>query len=138
MSLGLGIALNNALAAFEGFLGKPSEFVRTPKFGLEQSADSRWKRRAGKLAKKSRKAWQPYLELAFGFYMLGCIMMSLLQYRVTVGVPFLALFMVGYFYVALMSFYGQRVAAGQPGADQTSEQPEPQAVKQSDAGSSQM
>jgi len=123
MSLGLGIALNNAIAAFEGFFGKSSEFVRTPKFGVEQSMDSRWKSRARKLQKKKRRAWQPYLELALGFYMLGCIVISLLHYRVTVGVPFLALFMVGYFYVALMSFYGRRVVAGEAAQDAPDTEP---------------
>lgn len=33
MALSLGLSLHNAQAVLQGFFGKPSEFVRTPKFG---------------------------------------------------------------------------------------------------------
>ena len=38
MALGVGVSMNNARAAFEGFFGKSSEFVRTPKFGLSSKS----------------------------------------------------------------------------------------------------
>ena len=35
MALSLGMSLHNAYAVLKGFFGQPSEFVRTPKFGLD-------------------------------------------------------------------------------------------------------
>jgi hypothetical protein len=35
LSISMGLALHNAQAVFEGFSGKKSPFIRTPKFNLE-------------------------------------------------------------------------------------------------------
>ncbi|MCB0841053.1 MAG: glycosyltransferase family 2 protein, partial [Bacteroidetes bacterium] len=40
LSLALGISLNNAIGVFEGFLGKKSSFIRTPKFNIIDEQDS--------------------------------------------------------------------------------------------------
>jgi cellulose synthase/poly-beta-1,6-N-acetylglucosamine synthase-like glycosyltransferase len=38
---GIGLAVNNSRAVFEGMLGRPSEFVRTPKLGARAERDRR-------------------------------------------------------------------------------------------------
>jgi len=109
MALGIGISLNNAKAALEGFFGKGGEFVRTPKFGVSRGQDSAWKNRLGFLGAKGRL--QALIELLFGLYLACCALLCFVHRRVTIGLPFLFMFMVGYFYVSLTSLYGQWAAA---------------------------
>ena len=42
LSVFLGLSVHNALAVFEGLMGKKSPFVRTPKFNIKDKKDS-WK-----------------------------------------------------------------------------------------------
>ncbi len=112
MALGIGIALNNARAVFAGFFGRPGEFVRTPKFGVV-ARDNRWKKEVRR-ARQSlpRIKLQPFVEFAIGLYLLGCVIMCFTndpRQRLTIGVPFLCLFMVGYFYVPLTTWFGHRL-----------------------------
>jgi len=102
MALGIGISISNALAAIEGFFCKGGEFVRTPKFGVEADRDRRWKKNLTSF-KEFRRTYLPIIELAFGVYMLGCVIMCIQQHMALYSVPFLVLFSVGYFYVALTS-----------------------------------
>ncbi|MFQ5423775.1 MAG: cellulose synthase family protein [Phycisphaerae bacterium] len=109
MSLGVGIALNNARAAFEGFVGKSSEFVRTPKFGIAGNDAPKWQEHATRhrLDPKRIQAW---CELAMALYLICCVAYTI-YLRVWVGLFFMTLFMVGYVYVALLTFYGQYVGS---------------------------
>jgi cellulose synthase/poly-beta-1,6-N-acetylglucosamine synthase-like glycosyltransferase len=110
MSLGIGIALNNARAVIDGFFGASGEFVRTPKFGLTSQGGGDWKRHLSVMhGHRKRGRWQPCLELAIGLYLMACLIMCLGDTRVTIGVPFLCLFMVGYLYVALTTWFGHRL-----------------------------
>ncbi|MFH1746013.1 MAG: glycosyltransferase [Planctomycetota bacterium] len=107
MAVGIGIAFNNAFAALEGFFGKTGEFVRTPKFGEEANKPGGWRRRAG--AFKFKKSWQAWGELAMGLYLTACLV-GLLFFdewltRVSAAIPFLLMFIIGYFYVAFQTFY---------------------------------
>lgn len=112
MSLGVGIALNNARAVIDGFFGGSGEFVRTPKFGVTAGVSTDWKRRlVAHRAGQKRIKWQPFAELAVGLYLMACLMMCLGDMRVTIGVPFLCLFMVGYLYVSLTTWFGHKFAA---------------------------
>ncbi|MCZ6815917.1 MAG: glycosyltransferase [Planctomycetota bacterium] len=112
MSLGVGVSLNNARAAFEGFFGKSSEFVRTPKFGLASSDDDIWKRKSGGhgLDPKRVQAW---CECAMAVYLIGCVAYTM-YLRIWIGVFFLTLFMIGYVYVAMLTLYGHRLASRAP------------------------
>ncbi|MBN1342199.1 MAG: glycosyltransferase family 2 protein [Phycisphaerae bacterium] len=107
MSVGIGISLNNARAAIEGFFGKPGEFVRTPKYGVDTAEDGRWRGRAKTF--RYRVKLQPYLELAIGVYLVWCVIMALRDPGTICGAPFLVLFASGYLYVSLSTFYGQFV-----------------------------
>ena len=114
MALGLGISFNNARAALEGLFGKDSEFVRTPKFGVGAGAHE-WKTKAGRIVgRKRRGRLQPWLELGVGLYLLVAMVLCCTRIRVTASVPFILLFIVGYFYVSLATFYGRWVTAHQP------------------------
>jgi cellulose synthase/poly-beta-1,6-N-acetylglucosamine synthase-like glycosyltransferase len=101
MALGVGISLNNAKAVIEAvwsaFRHKPSEFVRTPKYGMV-GQDRTWKRSS--VFTFSRLAL-PIVEIAFGCFMSAWIMISLCYQFAMTSIPFLMIFAGGYFYVGL-------------------------------------
>jgi hypothetical protein len=115
MSVGIGIGLSNVKAVLEGLLGKKNEFISTPKFGLSSPHDTIWKTRTARPGRKFKIL--PFIELLFGLYLLACIVGSLVRYRqITISIPFLLLFMAGYFYVGiatLRSLYAARAQAVQ-------------------------
>ncbi len=104
MAVGMGISLANAVAVLEGLFGHQSEFIRTPKYGVSGAESGQaWKRRAS--AFKHRTTWLPAAELALGFYLLACIAAALYLDRDVSCVPFMFIFMTGYFYVGGSSIY---------------------------------
>jgi cellulose synthase/poly-beta-1,6-N-acetylglucosamine synthase-like glycosyltransferase len=111
MALGIGISLNNARAVLEALFGKPSEFVRTPKLAIESQDDKRRRQRAQRYRTRRLDIW-PFLEFFFGCYMAAAVICSLVVNSdrgiITIGAPFLALFMCGFFYVSLQSFATRR------------------------------
>ena len=112
MSLGAGISLNNARATLEGFLGGgKSEFVRTPKFGVEGGHRNEWKRRSGYGLPVTFK-WQPYCELAIGVYLLACLVFCALAGWAMLGMLFMGIFSVGFVYVGLASLRSLKLGAG--------------------------
>jgi len=115
MAVGIGIALNNAIACLEAIFGHESEFVRTPKYNI---VNKKPKHHAGEKKHKpapkakfasvipipSLKKWTVLIELAFGFYMLACTAFALQHgWRAAVCVPFLLIFATGYLYVGFSS-----------------------------------
>lgn len=109
MAVGIGIAFNNALAALDGFFGRTGEFVRTPKFGDASIQNGAWRSRLRGL--RIRSTWRAWAEIGMGFYLLGCfVAVFFFEHwvdRVSMALPFLAIFVVGYFYVALQTLYTQ-------------------------------
>ncbi len=105
MSLGVGIGLNNAKAVFEAIWGamrrKPSEFVRTPKYGV--TGQNRFKSRSSVLTFK--RLWLPFLEILFGIYLATCIAISLVYSFGYSTIIFLLIFAGGYFYVGFASLH---------------------------------
>jgi hypothetical protein len=91
MSLGVGVSLNNARAALEGLLGHESEFVRTPKFGVTANGVASTRRVSDR--RRRSRIFQGCLELVFGVYLLGCVLLTTFNLRATWGLPFLVLFM---------------------------------------------
>jgi len=107
MGVGIGIAVNNASAAVEGFFCKAGEFVRTPKFGDKADQVGNWRQRLHGF--KFRGAWKAWLELGIAMYLTACLC-TLFFFdnwfeRVSAALPFLGLFIFGYYYVAFQSFY---------------------------------
>jgi len=99
MSLGIGLSVNNSKAVLEAFLGRHTEFQRTPKFKIENK-DDKWyhKRYYG------RSSPTVIIELLLGIYFTFNIYFAYIN-RIYVSIPFLMIFQVGYFYVAFLSLY---------------------------------
>ncbi len=107
MAVGIGIALNNAVAALDGFFGRTGEFVRTPKFGDAVQTTRDWRCRLG--AFQLKRNWQAWAELSMALYLAACAGLLLMFdhwfERVSMALPFLLIFIVGYFYVSFQTFY---------------------------------
>lgn len=125
MGLGVGISLNNAKAVLEAIWGairkKPSEFVRTPKYGVTGKARQSYAR--GKQENSAPRVPQfltlkrlalPIVEIAFGCYMASCIWISVWYLcglwpdqpkSGIASLPFLLIFAGGYFYVGVGSVF---------------------------------
>jgi cellulose synthase/poly-beta-1,6-N-acetylglucosamine synthase-like glycosyltransferase len=110
MGLGIGLAFSNARAVLEALLGVKSEFVRTPKYRVEETTDATWKRKKY----KRKRGLLPLLELAFAFYFLLAIAYSA-RLHMWGTIPFLLLFFFGFGYMGVMSILqtasGKRLAA---------------------------
>jgi cellulose synthase/poly-beta-1,6-N-acetylglucosamine synthase-like glycosyltransferase len=90
MATGIGLTLTNTRAVMEALLGVRSPFQRTPKYGTANPA--RYRRSS---------QWLPWINLAIGSYFLMTV-----AYAVSVEnfltVPFLLLFVLGYYYSGLL------------------------------------
>ncbi len=97
MALGIGLTVTNTGAVLEALVGKQSAFARTPKYRVESKKD---KVKAGNYRK--RLGWVPWVEL-----LIGCYFAVTVYYAVDnenyITVPFLLLFVLGYWYTGLMS-----------------------------------
>jgi hypothetical protein len=109
MAIGIGLCVNNAKAVVEAIFGKPSSFVRTPKYRIERGGES-WAHK--KYLRKS--GWMPLAEVGIGLYFLATVVYAV-QNENYATVPFLCLFVWGYLYTGAMSLaqvYLERLAAG--------------------------
>jgi cellulose synthase/poly-beta-1,6-N-acetylglucosamine synthase-like glycosyltransferase len=110
MALGIGLAFSNARAVLEALLGVKSEFVRTPKYRVEETSDATWKRKKY----RRKRGLLPLLELGFAFYFLLAIFYSA-RLHMWGTIPFLLLFFFGFGYMGVMSLLqtasGKRLAA---------------------------
>jgi len=110
MGLGIGLAFSNARAVLEALLGVKSEFVRTPKYRVEDTTDATWKRKKY----KRKRGLLPLLELSFALYFLLAIAYSA-RLHMWGTIPFLLLFFFGFGYMGVMSLLqtasGKRLAA---------------------------
>jgi len=97
MSLGIGLTVTNTKAVLEALLGIQSSFKRTPKYRVEKRGE---KSQAAKYRK--RLGIIPWIEL-----LIGCYFALTIWYAITnenyFTVPFLLLFVVGYWYTGLLS-----------------------------------
>jgi cellulose synthase/poly-beta-1,6-N-acetylglucosamine synthase-like glycosyltransferase len=104
MALGIGLTVTNTRAVLEALLGKQSEFTRTPKYHVESKKD---KVRANNY--RRGLGWVPWVEL-----LIGCYFAITVYYAIDnenyITVPFLTLFVLGYWYTGLMSLLQGRFA----------------------------
>jgi len=111
MGLGIGLAFSNARAVIEALLGVKSEFVRTPKYRVENTHDESWKRKKY----KRKHGWLPLLELSFAVYFVFAIAYAV-RMHMWGPIAFLLLFCFGYGYMGMMSLLqssgGKRLASG--------------------------
>jgi cellulose synthase/poly-beta-1,6-N-acetylglucosamine synthase-like glycosyltransferase len=98
MALGIGLAFSNARAVFEALLGVKTDFIRTPKYRVEETTDATWKRKKY----KRKRGLLPLLELSFAIYFLLAITYSI-RLHMWGTIPFLTLFFFGFGYMGVMS-----------------------------------
>ncbi len=98
MALGIGLAFSNTRAVLEALVGVKSDFLRTPKYRVEQTNDETWKRKKY----KRKRGLLPLLEVSFSIYFLLAIMYAI-RMHMWGTVPFLFLFFFGFGYMGLMS-----------------------------------
>lgn len=96
MSLGIGMAVSQTIAVFEGLFGRDVTFVRTPKGG---DVDGQGSRLPAYLA---RVGWTPFVELGLAVY-FGLATVLVVERGWFASVPFLVLFGFGFGYVGLSS-----------------------------------
>jgi cellulose synthase/poly-beta-1,6-N-acetylglucosamine synthase-like glycosyltransferase len=97
MALGIGLTITNTKAVLEALVGQQSAFARTPKYGVERK-----KQKVGKTIYRKRLGWIPWVELLIGCYFASTVYYAL-DNENYITVPFLLLFVVGYWYTGLMS-----------------------------------
>ncbi len=95
--LGTGISVNNSKAVLEGFLGRQSGFIRTPKYGIEKKED-KW---YGKLYSVPFSSLS-MVELLLGLYSLTGLLLFLFYSKYFIS-PFLLIYTAGFFYVFSLS-----------------------------------
>jgi glycosyltransferase involved in cell wall biosynthesis len=100
MSVGVGLSINNARAVISGFFRRGGEFVRTPKHavGTPEAAA------AARRYRGVRPWFFSLCEFAMGCYFVAIAAYSLMH-RMYGALPFQALFIVGFFYLSLLSFF---------------------------------
>jgi hypothetical protein len=98
MALGIGLTITNSKAVLEALAGHQSPFARTPKYRVVNKRDK------AIAAKKYRKrlGWVPYIELLIGTYFALTVWYAVANENY-ITVPFLFLFVFGYWYTGLMS-----------------------------------
>lgn len=109
MALGVGMSINNGKAVLEALLGLDSEFVRTPKYGVESRNQA-----AGKKARyKAGKSLCLWIELAMAVY-FGYLAWLAIEREQWGSLPFLALFLGGFLFVAAGSLFKRLSMGFQP------------------------
>jgi hypothetical protein len=103
MSLGIGLAINNAKAVLEALLNQQSGFTRTPKTGAEGK-----KVAAVKKSYRGDKTLLPILELVFATYFTGALWFAV-DKDIYTSVPFILLFQLGFLYVGVSSLLQGRL-----------------------------
>jgi hypothetical protein len=119
MSLGIGLTVTNTKAVFEALLGIQSSFKRTPKYRVEKRGE---KSKAAKYRK--RLGIVPWIELLIGCYFALTIWYAIVNENYFT-VPFLLLFVVGYWYTGLLSLLQGRFEHWRSGANLDESSPKP-------------
>ena len=104
MALGIGLTITNTRAVLEALVGKQTAFARTPKYRVESKKD-----RIGAKKYRRRLGWIPWLELLIGAYFALAILYAI-ENENYFTVPFLFLFVIGYWCTGLMSLLQGRFA----------------------------
>lgn len=119
MSLGIGLTVTNTRAVIEALLGIKSSFKRTPKYRVEKRGE---KSMAAKYRK--RLGIVPWIELLIGCYFALTIWYAIVNENYFT-VPFLLLFVVGYWYTGLLSLFQGRFERWRSGANFEESSPKP-------------
>jgi cellulose synthase/poly-beta-1,6-N-acetylglucosamine synthase-like glycosyltransferase len=111
MALGIGLTVTNTRAVLEALTGKQTAFARTPKYRVESKKD-----RVGAKKYRKRLGWVPWLELLIGTYFALAVFYAI-DNENYFTVPFLLLFVIGYWVTGLMSLLQGRFAGLSVGSE---------------------
>ena len=100
LSVSMGLSLHNAFAVIEGYMGKKTPFVRTPKFNLKENKDV-WK---GNKYLVSSLNLLTVLEIVFALYFLYGIFTAF-KYKDYAMLPFHIMLFLGFAYVSFYSLF---------------------------------
>ncbi|HXM09818.1 MAG TPA: cellulose synthase family protein [Terriglobales bacterium] len=111
MALGIGLTITNTRAVLEALIGKQTPFARTPKYCVESKKDkifgTKYRKRLG---------WIPWIELLIGTYFALAVFYAI-DNENYFTVPFLLLFVIGYWCTGLMSLLQGRFAGLSVGSE---------------------
>jgi len=111
MSLGIGLTITNTIAVLEALVGKQTAFARTPKYRVESK-----KGKVGAKKYRKRLRWVPWVELLIGTYFALAVFYAI-DNENYFTVPFLLLFVVGYWVTGMMSLLQGRFAGLSVGSE---------------------
>lgn len=111
MALGIGLTVTNTRAVLEALTGKQTAFARTPKYRVESKKD-----RVGAKKYRKRLGWVPWLELLIGTYFALAVFYAI-DNENYFTVPFLLLFVIGYWVTGMMSLLQGRFAGLSVGSE---------------------
>jgi len=98
MALCIGLCINNAKAVIEALINYKSDFNRTPKYNVKNNKDS-WFRKKYRV----KLSYLSVFEIILGFYYAFIVYFSVKRHNFA-SIPFLLLFLTGFFYVGILSF----------------------------------
>jgi hypothetical protein len=96
LAVGIGLALSNGRAVVEALVNHSSEFSRTPKFGIRGNI------RGWRPSRYTLRSALPVVELLIAVYFTYLLIATALAGNY-LSLPFVALFQVGFVYVAVTS-----------------------------------
>jgi hypothetical protein len=99
MAVGIGIGVSNSRAVLEALFGVHSAFQRTAKYKLDGN-----KKTVRPKVYRRAAGWIPLVELAIGTFFLGTVAYGF-ESRNYATVPFLVIFVLGYYYIGFMSMF---------------------------------
>jgi len=111
MALGIGLTVTNTRAVLEALAGKQTAFARTPKYRVESKKD-----KVGAKKYRKRLGWVPWIELLIGAYFALAVFYAI-DNENYFTVPFLLLFVIGYWVTGLMSLLQGRFAGLSVGSE---------------------
>ena len=122
MALGVGLTITNTKAVMEALFGVQSAFARTPKYRVKEKGE----KSQAKVYRK-RLGIVPWIELA-----IGCFFAWTVWYAVSTEnfftVPFLLLFVFGYWYTGLLSLLQGRFERAANAGQEMHEKPYPMGI----------
>jgi cellulose synthase/poly-beta-1,6-N-acetylglucosamine synthase-like glycosyltransferase len=123
MALGIGLTVTNTRAVMEALFGVSSSFKRTPKYRVQAKGEK------SIAARKYRKrlGFVPWIELLIGSYFAAAVYYALSNENY-ITVPFLIIFVIGYWYTGLMSLLQGRFERLGPLAEPHNTKPFPVGV----------
>jgi hypothetical protein len=116
---GVGLTITNTVAVIEALFGVKTAFARTPKYRVRQKGEAS----QAKVYRK-RLGIIPWIELAIGTYFAWTIWYALSTENYFT-VPFLFLFVMGYWYTGLLSLLQGRFERGARSSSEGHEKPYP-------------